>query len=221
MKKRIKFPNRRELTREELERYSRYAADLFSVLKTLRKYHDGVAIFGSRKFAKNSYYYKKARELGRKLAENGHLVITGGGPGVMEAANRGAFEAGGVTVGYNIDIPEEQTANGYLTESFKFNYFFSRKLMLISSSKIWVFFPGGFGTLDELFEVLTLIRDGKLPPEPVFLVGKEYWGKIDQLEKARVEHGVEFESSNLDLYTITDDIDEVVKMANRLLKPKK
>jgi len=218
MKKRLKFPNKKELTREELERYNRYAIDLFRSLIARRKYKNCVTVFGSRKFNENNEFYIKARELGAKLAKNGHTVVTGGGPGIMEAANRGAHEAGGETVGFHIDLPEEQSANAYAGNSIEFRYFFSRKLILASSSRVWVFFPGGFGTLDELFETLTLLRDGKVAPDtPIILVGKKQWKWLDELIKSDTD-GVAFEASNLELYKVTDDIDEVVKIANQVLK---
>jgi len=217
MKKRLKFPSKRGLTREELERYHRYAIDLNQVIIAQREYHDGVTVFGSRKLDEDNKYYIKARELGKKLAENGHIVITGGGPGIMEAANRGAYEAGGVSLGFNISIPTEQNVNSYVTESFEYLYFATRKLALVSSSKIWVFFPGGFGTLDELFEVLTLVRDGKAAKVPIFLVGSKFWKKLDSFFRSESHIDEEFDLSDTDLYQITDDIDEIVEVANKTL----
>lgn len=219
MKKHLKFPSKRKLTRAELERYNRYAVDLFNVLISLREYHNCVTIFGSRKPKENDKYYQKALELGKKLAENGHIVVTGGGPGIMEAANRGASEANGKTVGFNINIPGEQKINGYAAHTVEFQYFSTRKLILAASSKVWVFFPGGFGTLDELFEALTLVRDGKTTKTtPIFLIGREYWKGLDELIKSRAGADGEFEDSNRQLYKITDNIDEVVEAANQIPK---
>ena len=218
MRKRIKFPSKRGLNREELELYSRYADDFYKVIKALRKYKNGVTIFGSRMLSEDSDHYKRARELSYKLALNGHTVITGGGGGIMEAGNRGAYEAGGKTVGFNITIPQEQDVNKYVTESIQFEFFATRKLALASCSKVWVFFPGGFGTYDELFEVLTLVRDGKMPMASIFLVGKEWWKTMDDFVRSRTSDHTEFGVIDHKLYEITDNIDEIVDAADRMVK---
>ena len=163
------------LNEEDIKRSLKYAHDLGRGLKILRTFSQGVTVFGSARVPEDHRYYKLARELGRRLAENGHAVITGGGPGIMEGANRGAFEYGGRSVGLNITLDHEQFPNPYLTDTMEFHYFFSRKVMLVMASKVFAFFPGGFGTLDELSEVMILEQEDKMPKQPVFLVGKSYW----------------------------------------------
>ena len=176
------------------------------------------------------------RSLGAKLAQHGHTVTTGGGPGVMEAANRGAFENHGQSIGLNIKLATEQDLNPWTTDSMEFHYFFARKVMLTYSSKMFVFFPGGFGTMDEFTEVLELIHAGKMPISPVILFGSEFWGGLDEWfsgimsEWHLIETGMEDEMNEMahvkaadygminkarDLYTLTDDIDEIVKIADQ------
>jgi len=134
-----------------------------------------VTVFGSARFGVGHRYYQMARELGRKLAETGLAVITGGGPGIMEAANRGAREVGGLSIGCNIVLPQEQKPNPYLDRTLHFDYFFVRKVMLVKYSSGFVFMPGGFGTLDEMFETLTLVQTGKMDSFPCVAMGQEYW----------------------------------------------
>ena len=134
-----------------------------------------IAIFGSARFKEDHHYYQMARELGRELAEKGFAVITGGGPGIMEAANRGAKEAGGISVGCNIELPKEQALNPYVDVTIDFDYFFVRKVMLVKYSSGFVFMPGGLGTLDEMFETLTLIQTGKIKEFPCVAMGGKFW----------------------------------------------
>ncbi len=137
-----------------------------------------VTVFGSARFAADHRYYALARETGRRLAEAGYAVLTGGGPGVMEAANRGAQEGGGLSVGCNIQLPTEQQPNPYLDRSLAFNYFFVRKVMLVKYSGAFILMPGGLGTLDEIFETATLIQTGKIRRFPLIAMGTDYWGPI-------------------------------------------
>src|SRR5262245_57244574 len=144
---------------------------------------NGVSIFGSARTSPDDPVYQAARETAALLAKAGFAIITGGGPGIMEAANRGAFETGGISVGCNIELPHEQRSNEYLTLSLKFKYFFVRKMMFVKYSDAFIIFPGGFGTLDELFEALTLIQTRKIHNFPVVLYGSEYWkGMLDWLK---------------------------------------
>ncbi len=137
-----------------------------------------VTVFGSARFTEDQRYYGLARETGRRLAEAGYAVLTGGGPGVMEAANRGAREAGGLSIGCNIQLPREQEPNPYLDRTLSFNYFFVRKVMLVKYSSAFVLMPGGLGTLDEIFETATLIQTGKIRRFPLIAMGTDYWGPI-------------------------------------------
>lgn len=201
---------------EDLERSIRYINDLSQGLKILRTFPQGVTIFGSARIRENDKYYTNARKLGQLLATNGHAVITGGGPGIMEAANRGAYEYGGRSVGLNITLDHEQFPNPYLTDSMEFRYFFSRKIMLVMASKVYVFFPGGFGTLDELSEVLILMQESKMPTMPIFLIGKNYWKPLYKFWEKRLLLNGMIKKKDLKLIKITDDINEVVKAANKI-----
>ena len=171
-----------------------------------------VTVFGSARFEENHQYYEKARSIGRGLATQGWTVITGGGPGIMEAANRGAFEAGGQSYGANIILPHEQVPNPYVQKSITFNYFFVRKIILIKYSSAFIVMPGGFGTLDELAEALTLIQTGKLYRFPVILVGKSYWqGLIDWMLEVLVPQKT-IHKDDLKYLVLTDDIEEVLSL---------
>src|SRR5213595_3611870 len=159
-------------------RIFRIMAEFVEGFETMSRVGRAVTIFGSARTKPSDRYYKAAEETARLLALEGFGVITGGGPGIMEAANRGAFEAGGVSVGCNIELPFEQKSNPYLTRSLKFKYFFVRKMMFVKYSLGFVIFPGGFGTLDELFEALTLIQTRKIRNFPVVLFGSNYWSGL-------------------------------------------
>ena len=137
-----------------------------------------VTVFGSARFGEDHRYYQMARALGQELAERGFAVITGGGPGIMEAANRGAKEAGGLSIGCNIELPHEQEPNPYIDRSLDFNYFFVRKVMLVKYSAGFVFMPGGFGTMDEMFETLTLMQTGKIKSFPLVAMGRSFWNPM-------------------------------------------
>jgi uncharacterized protein (TIGR00730 family) len=168
-----------------------------------------VAVFGSARFAEDSPYCRDAREVGRWLAEAGFAVITGGGPGIMEAANRGALEAGGLSVGCNIELPFEQAKNPYLSLSINFRYFFVRKTMFVKYSNGFVIFPGGFGTLDELFEALTLVQTRKINRFPIVLYGSRYWaGLLAWIRATQLEAGA-ISPEDLNLLIVTDSVEEV------------
>lgn len=171
-----------------------------------------VSVFGSARTQPGSPHYVMAQELGRKLGERGLAVITGGGPGIMEAANKGAFEAAGISVGLNIFLPKEQRANPYQTVSLDFRYFFCRKVMFVKYAIAFVCFPGGFGTLDEFFESMTLIQTGKAERFPVLLVGVDFWAPlIDWLGNRLVRTNAFIDTGDMDLFTVTDDVAEVVE----------
>jgi len=163
---------------QESWRVFRVMAEFVDGIERLTPLEPAVTIFGSARTKPGEKYYTQAEELGRMLVEEGFSVITGGGPGIMEAANKGAFEAGGQTVGLNIVLPFEQKLNPYTTIHINFRYFFVRKVMFVKYAMSYVIFPGGFGTMDELFEALTLIQTDKIKPFPVILIGSEYWAGL-------------------------------------------
>lgn len=168
-----------------------------------------ISIFGSARLPAGNRWYEEAVKLGRLLAKDGFTVVTGGGPGVMEAANKGAFEAGGVSVGLNIQLPQEQRINPYVTKSRAFYYFFTRKVILAASAQAYVYFPGGYGTMDELFEILTLIQTGKSEKVPVVLVGKEFWGGLWGWMKDEMYGRLDtIDRADLDLVRIVDTAEE-------------
>ena len=184
----------------------------FDELATLSR---GIAIFGSARTRPDDPDYKAAQETGALLAAQGFAVITGGGPGIMEAANRGAFDAGGLSIGCNIELPFEQRPNAYQTLSLTFKYFFVRKMMFVKYSLAFVIFPGGYGTLDELFEALTLIQTKKIRNFPIVLFGSHYWtGMLAWLRDA-VLPGGKIAEHDLDLFHVVDSPAEVVEIVMR------
>jgi uncharacterized protein (TIGR00730 family) len=166
---------------------------------------DGVTIFGSARTQPDDPYYEKAVETARLLARARIPVITGGGPGIMEAANRGALEGGGLSIGCNIELPFEQGSNSYLTRSLNFKFFFVRKTMFVKYATAFIVFPGGYGTLDELFEALTLIQTGKVTHFPVILFGRDYWSGLVEWLTDTVAAERKINPSDLHLFQVTDD----------------
>nr|MBN2277050.1 TIGR00730 family Rossman fold protein [candidate division Zixibacteria bacterium] len=196
--------------------------DLWSVFRIMSEFVEGfdtlrylkpaVSIFGSSALPESSRYYTLAREIARKLSDSGFSIITGGGPSIMEAANRGAFEGNSKSVGLNIEVPSEQLANQYQDISLDFRYFFARKVMFVKYAAAFVIMPGGFGTLDELFESLTLIQTKKIFHFPVILVGSEFWGGlIDWIISGPIKVGT-LAKDDLSLFSMTDDPEEVVRI---------
>jgi uncharacterized protein (TIGR00730 family) len=183
----------------------------FTFLARIQK---SVTIFGSARLPESHPYYQHARELGRALALRGYTIVTGGGPGIMQAANQGAFEVGGNSVGLNIQLPDEQRTNPYVKQGISFNYFFSRKVMLDFSAEAYIFFPGGYGTLDEFFELLTLVQTGKVDRDtPVILIGHDYWsGLTSWIEQELLLKVHAILPGDLHLWTLTDDLDEAVRI---------
>ncbi len=178
---------------------------------TLKDIGPAISIFGSARTSRDAPLYLKCQELSRALAQAGFAVIAGGGPGMMEAANRGAFEVGGTSVGLNIVLPHESSNNEFQSVSLSFEYFYSRKATFFMHSFAYVAMPGGFGTLDELFEALTLIQTGKVPPAPVVLVGREFWtGLIGWLNEQVLGNGM-IGAHDLDLFIVDDDIETIVE----------
>lgn len=204
----------------DLERASAYAKDLSDGLKIVRTFPQGVTIFGSARLPQENKYCKKARELGQLLAQNGHTVITGGGPGIMEAANQGAYEYGGRSIGLNITLSHEQHPNPYLTDMLQFKYFFARKVMLAMSAKVYVFFPGGYGTMDEFSEITILMQEGKMPKMPVYLFGKSFWRPLERFYTTKMVPNKLVKASDLKIFKITDNVKEIVAAANKIGHPK-
>lgn len=187
--------------------------DGYEFLAGLRK---EITIFGSARTKPGTRYYLEAEKLGRMLASEGYSTITGGGPGVMEAANKGAYENGGESLGLNIQLPQEQRVNPYVKKGLGFHFFFTRKVMMTSPSQAFVFFPGGFGTLDEFFEVITLVQTKKMPRAPLILMGKEYWSALDQfLREETLAHHEAVEPEDLRLYAIVDSADEAMRIIRK------
>lgn len=223
--------NHKHVPKEVVKRYVRdiKSADAWSMFKILADFVKGfdelgevgpsVTVFGSARLKEESKYYQMAMELGNKLAAKKFNVLTGGGPGIMEAANRGAFEHGGVeSIGLNIDLPFEQVQNPYTTKEESFDYFFSRKVMLVKYSQAYVIFPGGFGTLDELFEALTLVQTRKVEGVRIFLVGEDFYNPlIDFIEECLISHGM-IDEQDIKLITISDDLDFIVDEIEKSLK---
>ncbi len=170
-----------------------------------------VTVFGSSRFRPGHKYYRMAREVGWHLAKAGFTVMTGGGPGVMEAANRGAMEAGGLSLGCNIHLPEEQKPNSYMHDFMEFDHFFVRKVMLVKYSCAFVILPGGFGTLDEAFEALTLMQTGKIERFPVIRMGRDYWRHLDVFIKRALLKYKTIDPEDQKLWRLTDDPEEAVR----------
>lgn len=173
-----------------------------------------VTVFGSARTKPGSMYYGKAEEIGAALAVAGFAVITGGGPGIMEAANKGAKQADGMSVGLGIELPFEQGLNQYVDLGINFRYFFARKMMFVKYSQALVCLPGGFGTLDELFEALTLVQTKKVTKFPVVLFGSEYWGGLAQWIRNSVAGAGNISEPDLDLLHVTDDVDDVIRVVH-------
>jgi uncharacterized protein (TIGR00730 family) len=169
-----------------------------------------VTIFGSARIREGDPVYEQAREAARRFAEHGWAVVTGGGPGVMEAANRGAQEAGGLSVGFNIELPHEQRSNGYIDLSLTFRHFYARKTMFVKAAEGFLVFPGGFGTADELFEALTLIQTGKVLHFPVVLFDSDYWGELLEWVRDELLADGMISPEDVDLLFVTDDLDEAI-----------
>jgi uncharacterized protein (TIGR00730 family) len=171
-----------------------------------------VTIFGSARIREDDLTYSSARELARRFAERGWAVVTGGGPGVMEAANRGAKEGGGLSVGFNIELPNEQRSNPYVDLGMTFRHFYARKTMFVKAAEGFVVFPGGFGTADELFEALTLIQTGKVLHFPVVLIGSDYWEELLTWIRGELLADGMISQEDLDLLYVTDDLDEAIAL---------
>lgn len=189
-------------------------SELDAGFKLLSQYPKSVTIFGSARFREGNVYYTMATELGRRITkELGYTIMTGGGPGIMEGASKGVSEAGGKAVGITIKLPHEQRKNPYVETEITCNHFMTRKSILTYCAEAWIFFPGGFGTFDELFGILTLVQTGKIPLVPIILVGKDFWQKIDGFIKEEMLSRFNTVSEiDVNLYKITDDEDEILQI---------
>ncbi len=189
--------------------------------KFIRHYRKAATIFGSARCGFDHKVYQEATKLGYELAKERFAVITGGGPGVMEAANQGALQAGGHSVGLNIQLEHEQRINQYVNEASSFHYFFTRKVMLASASQVYIFFPGGYGTMDELFEMLTLTQTKKVSPITIILVNKSFWKPLIRwIEKTMYERDAAIDKSDLKLYHVVDNADEAMKLIKKVTTEK-
>ncbi len=196
--------------KEDPWRIFRIMAEFVDSFETLSQVGPGVTVFGSARMQPSNPYYQAAVQLAQGLAKNNLAIITGGGPGIMEAANRGAAQAKGKSVGLNIELPQEQKGNRFTNIPINFHYFFSRKVCFVKYSLGFVFMPGGFGTLDEFFEVLTLVQTERIPEFPLILFGKDYWKGLIRWMKDRLEGQQFISPGDLDLFTVTDDPQEVI-----------
>ncbi|MEX0652359.1 MAG: TIGR00730 family Rossman fold protein [Candidatus Paceibacterota bacterium] len=191
------------------ERVGKIAVEFTQGFELLKKYDLAATFFGSARTEPGSKVYEDAVALARRLSKSGFTIITGGAAGVMEAANKGAHDAKGQSVGLNINLPEEQMGNDFTTDSENFHYFFSRKVMLTFASEVYVYFPGGFGTLDEFFEIVTLVQTKKIEPIPIVLVGKDFWGPLlEWIEKGLLETHHTISKEDINMYTLVDSVDE-------------
>ncbi|MFH1202515.1 MAG: TIGR00730 family Rossman fold protein [Candidatus Omnitrophota bacterium] len=199
-------------------RVFRIMSEFVEGFEVLSKIGPAVSMFGSARIKKNNKYYKLAQDISYHLAKNGFSIITGGGPGIMEAANKGASLAKGESVGLNIQIPLEQKPNPYVKTLLDFRYFFVRKVMFVKYAKAFVILPGGFGTLDELFESANLIQTKRIDPFPIILVGSQYWlGLIDWLKNPVLGNGC-ISKEELNIFHVTDNPKEVVRIINKFYK---
>jgi hypothetical protein len=204
-----------ELRKEEAWRMFRIMGEFIEGFDTLAGLTPAVTVYGSARVLPDDPLFKLAEDLGRRLALAGYAVITGGGPGIMEAANKGAYEAGGTSVGLTIALPKEQPSNRYHTITIDFHHFFVRKVMLVKYATAFVLLPGGFGTLDELFETITLIHTHKIRPFPVFLMQREYWEGLMGWLSSKTAGSGHIDLADLDLMEIVDDPAEIVAKVDR------
>ncbi len=219
MKKKNGFPTKKHIERISLVRISRIFSEFMNGFHFLAKYNETVTFFGSSRAKSGTEYYKEAFELAFSLSKKGYTIVTGGGGGIMEAANKGAYMAGGNSVGININLPYEQKLNKYVKNSISFRYFFIRKVMLTFASQAYIFLPGGFGTLDEFFEIITLIQTRKIKKIPIILIHKDYWepllkwvGKTLYAKKGTIN------KKDMKIYRLVDSHEEALKILTKKSK---
>lgn len=215
------FTQIRPLSRAEMhesakKRIGLITSEFTDGFEFLEDHPKSVTVFGSSRTEPGEPYYEQALELGKKIAgELGYSVITGGGPGIMEAINRGAFEARGNSVGITIKLPHEQKTNGYLTDQIALTYFFTRKVFLSFSAEAYIFFPGGFGTLDEFFEIITLVQTRKIEAVPIILYGSEYWKPLYSFINKTLVEGKFIDKEDMSLFSIEDDQDKIIEIIKK------
>src|SRR6266540_4672297 len=207
----VPIERRASFTSTDPWRVLRIMGEFVEGFDTLSDVSNAVTIFGSARTPESDPYYQKALDTARLLAREGFAIITGGGPGVMEAANRGAQEGNGLSIGCNIELPFEQGTNAYVARSINFRYFFVRKTMFVKYSTAFIVFPGGYGTMDELFEALTLVQTGKVKNFPVVLFGRTYWQGMAEWLRERVAGEGKIDAKDLDLLHVTDDPREALQ----------
>jgi uncharacterized protein (TIGR00730 family) len=205
-------------TKEDPWRVFRIMAEFVDSFETLSQVGPAVTIFGSARTPPSDPYYKASVDIARELAKNNLAVITGGGPGIMAAANRGAAAGKGKSVGLNIELPFEQKGNRFANVPMRFHYFFSRKVCFVKYSVAFIYMPGGFGTLDEFFEVLTLVQTRRIPGFPLILFGRDHWTGLVRWMKSVLEKNKMISPGDLDLFVITDDAQEVVERILKYMK---
>jgi uncharacterized protein (TIGR00730 family) len=214
------FLNTGRTLEDEIRDSHKVQADLWQGISSFANIKNCVTVYGSARFKEGHVYYELARSMGKALAENGFTVMTGGGPGVMEAANRGAKEGGGTSLGCNIILPFEQKLNPYVDIKVEFEFFFTRKVILRKNSAAYVLMPGGFGTMDEIFEVFTLIQTGKLPARPVVCLGTDYWKHLGTFLRETMLSVGTISPEDLELALVTDDIPKAIDyIRQRIAQP--
>ncbi len=202
-----------ELSQEFGWRIFRIMAEFVDGFELIRTLDKTVSFFGSTRFGEKDHHYKEARELAQKLGKAGYTIVTGGGPGIMEAANRGAMEVKAASVGLNIELPKEQHLNPYTTRSQGFHYFFTRKVMLSFAAQAYVFFPGGFGTLDELLELVVLVQTKKIDPLPIILVGRDFWRPFMKwIEEHVYQNHQAIDKEDMGIYHLAQDVEEAFQI---------
>lgn len=202
--------DRKNKLESDIQSLSTITTQLLHGYQIIRKYDRTVTIFGSARVQEGSHYYNLAIETGKRLAECGFTIVTGGGNGIMGAANLGAKKAGGNSIGFNISLPHEQKVNDYITESYQFEHFAPRKIAMTICASAYVYFPGGFGTLDELAEVITLVQTGKTLKAPIILVGSSYWQPLIEFFRSRLLESAFIKEEDLNIFEIVDSVDDII-----------
>jgi len=209
-----------DIAKEETWRVFRIMSEFVDGFEDLSQLGPAISIFGSSRAKPNNENYKKAERLARLLVKEGYAVVTGAGPGIMEAANKGAFEAGGESIGLNIQLPFIQKPNSYVKTKLEFRYFFCRRVMFVKYASAFVMLPGGYGTFDEFFEIITLIQTQKIAPRPVILLGAKYWNIFLKWARETLLAGDYVEPQDLKIFQIVDTPEEVIRIIRRLPRPK-